>query len=119
MTAIAVAAAAVARDKLTEMARTWDARLKPYDSLREWTDPSLDPGHVGCVCGGCLVCLWAAFRWDLSLLDGLNREAWAEPRDWHDIGDEYATCDDPEGEALEDMEMRVAAGLDALTGGTR
>jgi hypothetical protein len=114
MTAVTVAAAnAVARDKLTGMARTWDARLRPYESLRTWTDPSLPPGHAGCVCGGCLVCLWAAFRWDLSLLDG---EAWAEPRDWHDIGDEYATSDDPEGEALEDMEMRVAAGLDALTG---
>jgi hypothetical protein len=119
MTAPVLAADAVARDELTGLARDWDARLRPYGSLREWTSPGLDPGHAGCCCGGCLVCLWAAFRWDLSLLDGLNREAWAEPRHWSDIDESYATCDDPEGAAVEDVEMRVAAGLDALTGGTR
>jgi hypothetical protein len=112
-------AAAVARDELTAAARNWDPRLRPYDSIREWTDPRLDPGRAGCACGHCLVSLWAAFMWDLSLLDGLNREPWAEPRHWTDIDESYASYADPEGEALTDMEMRVAAGLDALTGGTR
>jgi hypothetical protein len=112
-------AVAIHREFLIEVARGWDPRLRPYESLRKWTNPRLDPGHAGCVCGGCLVCLWAAFRWDLSLLDGLRREVWAEPRHWSDIDENYASCGDPEGAAVEELEMRVAAGLDALTGGTR
>jgi hypothetical protein len=120
VTAVALSTAeAIHREFLIEIARDWDPRLRPYESLRQWTNPTLGAGHAGCACGHCLVSLWSAFMWDLSLLDGLNREPWAEPRHWTDIDESYAGCADPEGTAIEELEMRVAAGLDALTRGTR
>ena len=118
MTAATIGTAeAVRREFLTELAREWDPRLRPYGPLRQWADPGLDPGHAGCMCGRCLICLWASFRWDLSLLDGLNDEAWATPVHWSQIDEDYAFLGDPHAAAVEDVEMRVAAGLDALTGG--
>lgn len=105
------------RADLRDLARVWDRRGEAVRelTLAALTDPTLPwSTQERCTCGKCLQCVWEAYRHDLALLDGLRREADAEPRDWHDVDEDLAGGPDPEGEAIAQVEMLVAGHEDLL-----
>jgi hypothetical protein len=110
------------QEELRHLARNWQAFKPAVQQVKfRWLAHPLlpPPASIPCTCGKCAVCIWEAYQHDLALLDGLRREAWAEPRDWHDVDEELAGTPDPEGEAIRIAEALVAEAEGLLLYGER
>lgn len=106
------------RDTLRWLARNWD---HTGDTVREFAlndiaHLSLGPLRRCSGCHGCLACLWDSYRGHLALADGIDRQPWAGPVEWHDINPDL-TCASRTEAACEEIWERVAGDEDALLRG--
>ena len=101
------------REALTDLARSWSGYGETVRCLR-----LMDLLHMEVLKDPRLPDFWDTFLGEVALLDGINGEPWATEVSWTDVNDEL-TCPDRTEAARDEMQMRVAGVLDALTRGVR